>query len=124
MLPASRFHTRLAPGTPISSGDLSAIGISADLAVHYVRAGWLQRLARGVYCPPNDPPALHPSLIPLREASKDCMSRAVRPRLAASALEWRAGFIAVPGPHARSSRTPDSACRELDATATQAAFLQ
>ncbi len=30
------------------------MGISADLAVHYVRAGWLNWLARGVYCKPND----------------------------------------------------------------------
>jgi hypothetical protein len=42
------------------------MGISADLAVHYVRAGWLSRLARGVYCRPNDPPALHPSLVVLQ----------------------------------------------------------
>lgn len=27
-----------------------------------MRAGWLERLARGVYCRPNDPPALHPSV--------------------------------------------------------------
>jgi Transcriptional regulator, AbiEi antitoxin, Type IV TA system/Transcriptional regulator, AbiEi antitoxin N-terminal domain len=53
----------LAPGTPLSSGDLSRLGISADLAVHYVRAGWLQRLGRGVYCRPNDQLALHPSLV-------------------------------------------------------------
>jgi Transcriptional regulator, AbiEi antitoxin, Type IV TA system/Transcriptional regulator, AbiEi antitoxin N-terminal domain len=59
-------YTRLAPGTPLSSEDLAALGISADLAVHYVRAGWLQRLARGVYCRPNDPPALHPSLVLLQ----------------------------------------------------------
>jgi Transcriptional regulator, AbiEi antitoxin, Type IV TA system/Transcriptional regulator, AbiEi antitoxin N-terminal domain len=42
------------------------MGISADLAVHYVRAGWLTRLARGVFCRPNDPPALHPSLLLLQ----------------------------------------------------------
>jgi len=34
--------------------DLAALGISADLAVHYARAGWLKRLARGVYGRPND----------------------------------------------------------------------
>ncbi|MBK6599313.1 MAG: type IV toxin-antitoxin system AbiEi family antitoxin domain-containing protein [Proteobacteria bacterium] len=59
-------HTRLAPGAPLASEDLAAMGISADLAVHYVRAGWLTRLARGVYCRPNDPPALHPSLLLLQ----------------------------------------------------------
>jgi hypothetical protein len=48
------------------SADLAALGISADLAVHYVRAGWLVRLARGVFCRPNDTLALHPSLILLQ----------------------------------------------------------
>jgi hypothetical protein len=32
-------YTQLAPGTPLVSEDLAALGISADLAVHYVRAG-------------------------------------------------------------------------------------
>ena len=58
----NKLYTHLAPGTPLTSEDLTALGISADLAVHYVRAGWLERLARGVYCRPNDPPALHPSI--------------------------------------------------------------
>jgi len=51
------------PGAPLTSRDLTAMGISADLTVHYVRAGWLMRLARGVYCRPNDILALHPSLV-------------------------------------------------------------
>lgn len=59
-------YTRLAPGTPLTSDDLATLGISADLAVHYVRSGWLMRLARGVFCRPNDPPALHPSLLLLQ----------------------------------------------------------
>lgn len=59
----NRLYGHLAPGTPVTSEDLAALGISADLAVHYVRAGWLERLARGVYCRPNDPPALEPSLV-------------------------------------------------------------
>lgn len=54
------------PGTPLTSGDLAALGISADLAVHYVRAGWLVRLARGVFGRPNDTLALHPSLVLLQ----------------------------------------------------------
>ena len=58
----NKLYTHLAPGTPLTSEDLSGLGISADLAVHYVRAGWLERLARGVYRRPNDPPALHPSI--------------------------------------------------------------
>lgn len=64
----NRLYTHLLPGTPLTSADLDALEISADLAVHYVRAGWLQRLARGVYCRPNDPPALHPSLILLQRS--------------------------------------------------------
>lgn len=59
-------YTRLAPGMPLTPEDLVALGISADLAVHYVRSGWLTRLARGVYCRPNDTLALHPSLLLLQ----------------------------------------------------------
>ncbi len=59
-------HTSLASGTPLTAKDLAALGMSADLVVYYARAGWLQRLARGVYCRPNDPPALHPSLLLLQ----------------------------------------------------------
>ncbi|MDN5850789.1 MAG: type IV toxin-antitoxin system AbiEi family antitoxin [Nitrococcus sp.] len=56
-------YTQPVPGTPLTSEDLAALGISADLAVHYVRAGWLTRLTRGVFCRPNDTLALHPSLL-------------------------------------------------------------
>ncbi|WP_421717908.1 type IV toxin-antitoxin system AbiEi family antitoxin domain-containing protein [Algiphilus sp.] len=59
-------YTGLVSGAPLTSEDLAALGISADLAVHYVRSGWLLRLARGVYCRPNDPLALHPSLLVLQ----------------------------------------------------------
>lgn len=59
-------YTRWRPGTPLTSEDLAALGISADLAVHYVRAGWLTRLTRGVFCRPSDPLALHPSLLLLQ----------------------------------------------------------
>ena len=41
------------PGAPVTSADLAALGVSADLAVHYVRAGWLTRLARGVFARPD-----------------------------------------------------------------------
>ncbi len=59
-------YAHWAPGTPLTSGELVAQGISADLAVHYVRSGWLTRLMRGVYCRPNDTLALYPSLILLQ----------------------------------------------------------
>jgi len=64
----NKLYTHLAHGTPLTSEDLTALGISADLAVHYVRAGWLERLARGVYCRPNDAPTLHPSLTLLQRS--------------------------------------------------------
>ena len=38
------------------------LGISADLAVYYARAGWLVRLARGVFRRPEQALSLHPSL--------------------------------------------------------------
>jgi len=59
-------YTHMAPGTPLTSEDLAVLGISADLAVHYERAGWLVRLARGIYCRPNDTLALHPCLVMLQ----------------------------------------------------------
>lgn len=55
-----------APGTPQTSEDLATLGISADLAVHYARAGWLTRLARGVYARPNDTLELHACLLLLQ----------------------------------------------------------
>jgi hypothetical protein len=55
-------YTCVPSGTPVTSEDLAKLGVSADLAVHYVRAGWLTRLARGVYCRPDATLALHPSL--------------------------------------------------------------
>lgn len=55
-------HRAVRPGRPVTSEDLAALGISADLAVHYVRAGWLNRLARGVFVRPDTPLELHASL--------------------------------------------------------------
>ena len=54
------------PGAPLTSDDLAVLGVSADLAVHYVRSGWLVRLSRGVFSRPNDSLALHPSLVLLQ----------------------------------------------------------
>jgi Transcriptional regulator, AbiEi antitoxin, Type IV TA system/Transcriptional regulator, AbiEi antitoxin N-terminal domain len=55
-------YAQLASGTPLTSEALAGLGISADLAVHYVRSGWLNRLARGVYFRPGEALLLHPSL--------------------------------------------------------------
>jgi hypothetical protein len=62
MTKINRLYRRLPAGTPITSAGLSDMGISADLAVHYVRAGWLKRLARGVFVRPDAPLELWPSL--------------------------------------------------------------
>ena len=55
-------YTQLPSGAPLTSDALKELGISADLAVHYVRSGWLTRLARGVYCRKGDALSLNPSL--------------------------------------------------------------
>lgn len=59
----NRLYAELVPGAPVTSEQLSSFGISADLAVHYVKAGWLQRLARGVYARQGDQLALYPCLL-------------------------------------------------------------
>lgn len=75
-------YTRLPSGRPLTSEDLAALGISADLAVHYVRAGWLTRLTRGVFCRPSDTLALHPCLILLQSRLKGLHAGGK------SALDW------------------------------------
>src|SRR3972149_910519 len=60
-------YTRARAGAPITSAQLAAMGISADLAVHYGRSGWLTRLARGVYIRPGEALSLHPSLAVLQK---------------------------------------------------------
>lgn len=65
MTKVNELHVRLPPGQPVTSEELAAAGVSRDLAVHYVRAGWLTRLARGVFVRPDMPLALYPSLLHL-----------------------------------------------------------
>jgi hypothetical protein len=55
-------YSQVLPGRPVTSEELAGLGVSADLAVHYVRAGWLTRLGRGVFCRPDVPLDLHHSL--------------------------------------------------------------
>lgn len=59
-------YTKLPAGAPVTSAQLAEMGISADLAVHYVRSGWLKRLARGVFSRPNEPLLIYPSLLVLQ----------------------------------------------------------
>ena len=54
--------TRMPEGMPLTSARLAEAGVSADLAVHYARAGWLNRLARGVYQRAGDSLVLYPTL--------------------------------------------------------------
>jgi hypothetical protein len=60
-------YTCLPAGSPVTSAQLARMGVSADLAVHYVRSGWLKRLARGVFCRPGEALSLHPSLLLLQK---------------------------------------------------------
>jgi hypothetical protein len=46
----------------LTSDDLADLGISADLAVHDARSGWLQQFAKGVYRRPGESVKLYPSL--------------------------------------------------------------
>lgn len=61
-------YAQAAPGVPLVSRELAKLGVSADLAVHYARSGWLVRLARGVYSRPGEALQLHPSLRLLERA--------------------------------------------------------
>jgi hypothetical protein len=63
-------YGKLRPGSPVTSQELVVMGVSPDLAVHYVRAGWLTRLARGVFARPDTPIELHPSLRLLEQRVK------------------------------------------------------
>lgn len=63
-------YAQVSKGTPLTSKDLSSLGISADLAVHYVRAGWLNRLARGVFSRPGESLSLYPTLRLLERSIK------------------------------------------------------
>jgi hypothetical protein len=62
MAKLNTLYRKLRPGSPVTSEELVALGVSADLAVHYVRSGWLKRLARGVLTRPDAPLDLHASL--------------------------------------------------------------
>jgi len=50
------------PGSPVTSADLARLGASPNLATYYVRAGWLHRIAHGVFMRPADTLLLQPAL--------------------------------------------------------------
>lgn len=66
----NNLYGKLPSGRPVTSQELAAMGVSSDLAVHYVRADWLTRLARGVFARPDAPLELHPSLRLLEQRVK------------------------------------------------------
>jgi hypothetical protein len=53
---------QLRPGQPLTARWLAGHGVSAQLAHHYVRAGWLTRLGYGYFLRPGDEPDLQLSL--------------------------------------------------------------
>uniref|UniRef100_E6Q3J2 Transcriptional regulator AbiEi antitoxin N-terminal domain-containing protein n=1 Tax=mine drainage metagenome TaxID=410659 RepID=E6Q3J2_9ZZZZ len=63
----NRVIAELEPGVPVTVRDLAASHISADLAGHYHAAGWLERLARGVYAKPGVALDLDASLVLLQQ---------------------------------------------------------
>ena len=64
----NNLYAQTTAGAPLTSADLARLGISADLAVHYVRARWLNRLAKGVFVRTGEAPELYPSLGLLEKA--------------------------------------------------------
>ena len=57
----NNLYQHLPDGVPIDSEELATLGVSAALAVRYVRSGWLIRLSRGVFSRPG-PLDLHACL--------------------------------------------------------------
>jgi hypothetical protein len=49
-----RLQTAFPRGTPFDHRQLAELGVSSALAHHYLKTGWLTRLARGVFMFPND----------------------------------------------------------------------
>ncbi|HJU39341.1 MAG TPA: type IV toxin-antitoxin system AbiEi family antitoxin domain-containing protein [Tahibacter sp.] len=77
-----RLMTGMPNGTPVDTADLAAAGVSTDLAAYYVRHGWLERLAHGVYVRAGDTLSLHATLVFLQR-------RLVALRVGGkSALDW------------------------------------
>ena len=65
--PIKRLLTEIPRGRPFNTDDLRRIGISSVQASRYLNAGWLERLARGVYQFTGDTLNRDPSLAYLAE---------------------------------------------------------
>ena len=53
--PLKRLSADLRPGMPVGSDWLAQRGVSAQLAYGYVKRGWLERVAHGVFARPGEP---------------------------------------------------------------------
>jgi Transcriptional regulator, AbiEi antitoxin, Type IV TA system/Transcriptional regulator, AbiEi antitoxin N-terminal domain len=62
-----RLQAELPRGAPFDLGTLEHFGVSAQLAAHYAEAGWLVRLAQGVYAFPNDDFGVHKAILFLQK---------------------------------------------------------
>lgn len=60
--PLKRLSRDLQPGTPVGRNWLAQRGISPQLAYRYVKGGWLEQVARGVFAKPGTPLEADPSL--------------------------------------------------------------
>jgi hypothetical protein len=58
-----RLQAELPRGAPFDLAILEGHGVSAQLAAHYAEAGWLMRLAQGIYAFPNDDFDAHGALL-------------------------------------------------------------
>ncbi|WP_075257967.1 type IV toxin-antitoxin system AbiEi family antitoxin domain-containing protein [Herbaspirillum camelliae] len=62
-----RLQAELPRGAPFDLAILNQFGVSPQLAAHYVDAGWLVRLAQGVYAYPNDDFSVYGALLFLQK---------------------------------------------------------
>lgn len=62
-----QLQAELPRGAPFDLAILAQMGVSPQLAAHYAAAGWLTRLAQGVYAFPNDDFGVHGALVFLQK---------------------------------------------------------
>lgn len=66
-----RLQAELPRGAPFDLATLNTLGVSPQLAAHYAEAGWLVRLAQGVYAFPNDDFGVYGALLFLQKRVPD-----------------------------------------------------